>query len=140
MATKGKAGKLMHGVSRAYGLESHLFRIQNFGKETNRPKKCIYFLLHTEEYFAFYRTFNRVYSISIDLIIFNNYIDAQNIRITDEVIFCHVTDPGLSFCKYLQQTMAACESASAVCESAFTMARCIFNPNMWPQLKRPLCY
>ena len=87
MATKGKAGKGMHGVSRAYGLESHLFRIKKFGKETNRPKKFIYFLLLTEEYFAFYRTFYRVYSISIDLIIFNNYIDAQNIRTTDEVIF-----------------------------------------------------
>ena len=94
MATTG--GKQMHGVSRVYGLEQHLFRIKNVGKETNRPKKCIKFLLRTDEYFAFYRTFNRVYSISIDLIIFNNYIDAQTIRITDVVIFCHVTDPGLT--------------------------------------------
>src|SRR5258705_5338719 len=76
-------------------LEQHLFRIKNLGKETNRPKKCIYFLLRTEEYFAFYRTLNRVYSIIIDLIILNNYIGAQNIRITDEVIFFQVTDPGL---------------------------------------------
>src|SRR5258705_11467564 len=96
MATKGKAGKRMHGVSRVYGLESHLFRINKIGKETNRPKKFIYFLLRTEENFAFYRTFNRVYSISIDLIIFNNYIDAQTIRITDVVIFCHVTHPRLT--------------------------------------------
>src|SRR5258705_8217024 len=55
----------------------------------------MYFLLRTEEYLAFYRTFNRVYSIIIDLIIFNNYIDAQNIRVTDKVIFSQVTDPGL---------------------------------------------
>src|SRR5258705_13562245 len=69
MATKGKAGKRMHGVSRVYGLESHLFRILKIGKETNRPKKFIYFLLRTEEYFSFYRTLNRVDSIIIDLII-----------------------------------------------------------------------
>src|SRR5258705_4471702 len=56
----------------------------------------MYFFLRTEEYFAFYRTLNRVYSIIIDLIIFNNYIDAQNIRVTDEVIFSQVTDPGLT--------------------------------------------
>src|SRR5258705_9811607 len=49
----------------------------------------------TEEYFAFYRTLNRVYSISIDLIIFNNYIGAQSTHVTDEVIFLQVTDPGL---------------------------------------------
>src|SRR5258705_7920525 len=68
---------------------------KNIGKETNRPKKFIYFLLRTEEYFAFYRTLNRVYSIIIDFIILNNYIGAQNIRVTDEVIFFQVTDPGL---------------------------------------------
>src|SRR5258705_13193970 len=61
--------------------------MKNFGKETNRPKKLINFLLRTEEYFAFYRTLNRVYSIIIYLIILNNYIGAQNIRVTDEVIF-----------------------------------------------------
>ena len=36
-----------------------------------------------------------MYSIIIDLIIFNNYMHAQNIRVTDEVIISQVTDPGL---------------------------------------------
>ena len=43
MATKGKAGKRMHGVSRVYGLESYLFRIKKFGKNTNRPKSLFIF-------------------------------------------------------------------------------------------------
>src|SRR5258705_10245458 len=88
---------------------------KNIGKETNRPKKFIYFLLRTEEYFAFYRTLNRVYSIIIDLIILNNYIGAQNIRVTGEVIFLQVTDPGTQVSDLTTQVSVFSLSFSGVC-------------------------